>query len=94
VVLVDEVLSPDSSRFWRASAYEPGREQESFDKQYLRNWLTSQGLKGKEGVEMPQEVVAETGAKYKEIFEVSISTSRVQSRSTPAGPYSPLASLQ
>lgn len=70
VVLVDEVLSPDSSRFWPASSYEVGREQDSFDKQYLRNWLTSQGLNGKEGVEIPEEVVAQTREKYREVFEV------------------------
>lgn len=40
--LIDEVLTPDSSRFWPADQYEPGRSQPSFDKQYLRDWLTSQ----------------------------------------------------
>ncbi|KAK5988159.1 Phosphoribosylaminoimidazole-succinocarboxamide synthase [Cladobotryum mycophilum] len=69
VVLVDEVLTPDSSRFWPADAYSVGREQDSFDKQYLRNWLTSNGLKGKEDVEMPEEVVAQTSEKYKEVFK-------------------------
>lgn len=67
VVLVDEVLTPDSSRFWPKDKYEVGRGQDSFDKQYLRNWLTSNGLKGKQGVEMPEEVVKETQAKYKEV---------------------------
>ena len=70
MVLVDEVLSPDSSRFWPASSYEVGREQESFDKQYLRNWLTSHGLKGKDGVEIPEEVVARTRGRYDEISQV------------------------
>ena len=69
VVLVDEVLTPDSSRFWPADRYEVGRGQESFDKQYLRDWLTSEGLKGKEGVEMPEAVVMETARKYREAFE-------------------------
>jgi phosphoribosylaminoimidazole-succinocarboxamide synthase len=69
VVLVDEVLTPDSSRFWPASRYEVGREQDSYDKQYLRNWLTSSGLKGKEGVKMPDDVVKETASKYREAFE-------------------------
>ncbi|KAI1502994.1 putative phosphoribosylaminoimidazole-succinocarboxamide synthase [Biscogniauxia marginata] len=69
VVLVDEVLTPDSSRFWPASSYEVGREQESFDKQHLRNWLTSQGLKGKQGVEIPEEVVAQTKERYNQIFQ-------------------------
>jgi phosphoribosylaminoimidazole-succinocarboxamide synthase len=70
VVLVDEVLSPDSSRFWNASSYEAGREQQSLDKQYLRDWLTSNNLAGKEGVEMPANVVAQTKDKYSEVFTV------------------------
>ncbi len=69
VVLVDEVLTPDSSRFWPREKYEVGRDQESFDKQYLRNYLTKEGLKGKSGVEMPEEVVKKTKAKYVEAFE-------------------------
>lgn len=69
IVLVDEVLTPDSSRFWPAPSYEVGKTQDSFDKQYLRDWLTSQGLKGKQGVEMPEEVVRNTEAKYQEAFE-------------------------
>jgi len=69
VVLVDEVLTPDSSRFWPLHKYEIGRDQESFDKQYLRNWLTTEGLKGKAGVRMPEEVVQETASKYIEAYE-------------------------
>jgi phosphoribosylaminoimidazole-succinocarboxamide synthase len=69
VVLVDEVLTPDSSRFWPADKYEIGREQMSYDKQYLRDWLTSEGLKGKQGVKMPEEVVNKTAEKYREAFE-------------------------
>lgn len=59
VVLVDEVLTPDSSRFWPKDTWEEnlGKAQPSFDKQYLRDWLTSNGLKGKEGVEVPEDVV-------------------------------------
>ncbi|KAI0471860.1 putative phosphoribosylaminoimidazole-succinocarboxamide synthase [Xylariaceae sp. FL0804] len=70
VVLVDEVLTPDSSRFWPAAEYQVGREQDSFDKQYLRNWLTANGLKGKDAVEIPDDVVAQTSARYNEIFEL------------------------
>jgi len=70
VILVDEVLTPDSSRFWPAATYEIGRDQESFDKQYLRNWLTKKGLKGKQGVEMPEMIVKNTRAKYVEAFEM------------------------
>lgn len=69
VVLVDEVLTPDSSRFWPASGYSVGEAQASFDKQYLRDWLVSQSLKGKEGVSMPDDVVQNTEAKYREAFE-------------------------
>lgn len=70
VVLVDEVLTPDSSRFWSAKTYELGRSQESFDKQYLRDWLTSNGLKGKEDVEMTEEVIQNTASKYTEAFQI------------------------
>ncbi|KAK2795659.1 Bifunctional purine biosynthetic protein ade1 [Emmonsiellopsis sp. PD_5] len=69
VVLVDEVLTPDSSRFWSAEKYEVGRGQESFDKQFLRDWLVAKGVKGKEGVRMDEEVVRRTGEKYREAFE-------------------------
>lgn len=68
VVLVDEVLTPDSSRFWPADSYEEGRDQDSFDKQYLRNWLTEKGLKGKDGVEMPPEIAEATGVRYQDAF--------------------------
>ncbi|KAH8703924.1 hypothetical protein BGW36DRAFT_370231 [Talaromyces proteolyticus] len=69
VILVDEVLTPDSSRFWPRDGYEVGRGQESFDKQYLRDWLTREGLKGKEGVKMSDEVVRKTAEKYTEAWE-------------------------
>ncbi|KAL8735972.1 MAG: hypothetical protein Q9166_000534 [cf. Caloplaca sp. 2 TL-2023] len=69
VVLVDEVLTPDSSRFWPADLYKIGESPPSFDKQYLRDWLSSEGLKGKEGVEMPDEVVSKTEEMYREAFE-------------------------
>ncbi|BDD63315.1 hypothetical protein MAP00_008224 [Monascus purpureus] len=70
IVLVDEILTPDSSRFWPKDSYEVGRSQESFDKQFLRDWLTEHGLKGKEGVLMSDEVVKKTSAKYKEAWEI------------------------
>jgi len=68
VVLVDEVLTPDSSRFWPADNYLVGRDQDSFDKQFLRNWLTEKGLKGKDGVEMPAEIADATAARYQDAF--------------------------
>lgn len=70
VVLLDEVLTPDSSRFWSVADYQLGKSQQSFDKQYLRDWLTSNGLKGKDGVEMPEEVAQETSKKYLEAFQI------------------------
>lgn len=68
-MLIDEVLTPDSSRFWPKDQYQVGKAQASYDKQYLRDWLTSSGLKGKEGVSMPKEVVEETTKKYREAYE-------------------------
>ncbi|MDD4888752.1 MAG: phosphoribosylaminoimidazolesuccinocarboxamide synthase [Phycisphaerae bacterium] len=67
---IDEALTPDSSRFWPADKYEPGRDQESFDKQYLRNWLeTLTWNKTPPGPVLPDEVVAGTRAKYVEAYE-------------------------
>ncbi|KAJ5238317.1 bifunctional purine biosynthetic protein Ade1 [Penicillium chermesinum] len=69
VVLADEVLTPDSSRFWPRDSYTIGRGQASFDKQFLRDWLVKEGLKGKEGVRMSEEVAKVTAAKYREAWE-------------------------
>jgi len=72
VVLIDEVLTPDSSRFWSADEYEVGRPQESFDKQPVRDWLVKKGLKGKEGVELPDDIVNKTSERYKEAFRMLV----------------------
>jgi phosphoribosylaminoimidazole-succinocarboxamide synthase len=71
VILVDEVLTPDSSRFWPKSSWEKhlGGQQPSFDKQFLRDWLTANGFKGKEGVVVPEDVVVKTAEKYREAYE-------------------------
>jgi phosphoribosylaminoimidazole-succinocarboxamide synthase len=70
LVLGDEALTPDSSRFWPADAYEPGRAQPSFDKQYVRDYCESLGWdKTAPGPELPEEVVAGTRARYLEAFE-------------------------
>lgn len=69
LVLVDEVLTPDSSRFWRASAYEIGKSQDSYDKQFLRDWLTSKGLAGKDGVSMDKDIMIKSKEKYIEAYE-------------------------
>jgi len=69
LVIGDEVLTPDSSRFWPADEYEVGRGQKSYDKQYLRDWLTDNGFRGK-SVELPDEVVNVTRDKYVGIYEI------------------------
>lgn len=69
LVLVDEVLTPDSSRFWNAKTYELGKGQDSYDKQFLRDWLTSNGLNGKEGVSMTEAIATRSRAKYIEAYE-------------------------
>jgi phosphoribosylaminoimidazole-succinocarboxamide synthase len=70
VVLGDEVLTPDSSRFWPAESYEPGKAQPSFDKQYVRDYSDSIGWDHTPpGPELPDEVVQNTRAKYVEAFE-------------------------
>ncbi|RYO98247.1 hypothetical protein DL763_002347 [Monosporascus cannonballus] len=68
VVLVDEVLTPDSSRFWPKDKFETGRDQESFDKQLLRNWLTREGLRGKQDVEIPEDILSVTSERYQDVF--------------------------
>ena len=70
LVLADEVLTPDSSRFWDAATYRPGRAQESFDKQYVRDWLEGTGWdKRPPAPALPAEVVAGTRARYVAAFE-------------------------
>jgi phosphoribosylaminoimidazole-succinocarboxamide synthase len=65
IILVDEVLTPDSSRFWPKESYEPGKPQISFDKQYIRDWLKNTGWKeGTPPPEIPTEVVEKTREKY------------------------------
>jgi len=71
LVLGDEVLTPDSSRFWPASSWEPGHPQPSYDKQYVRDWLTQSGWDKKApGPELPDDVVERTRAKYVEAYEL------------------------
>jgi phosphoribosylaminoimidazole-succinocarboxamide synthase len=74
LVLGDEVLTPDSSRFWPADAWRPGRAQPSFDKQYVRDWLLSGASGWSRATDappppLPQEVVAATRARYVEAYE-------------------------
>jgi phosphoribosylaminoimidazole-succinocarboxamide synthase len=70
IILIDEVLTPDSSRFWPADEYQPGRPQASFDKQFVRDWLeTTAWDKNSPPPELPAEIVAKTRAKYVEAYE-------------------------
>ncbi len=70
IILVDEVLTPDSSRFWPADEYEPGHDQPSFDKQFVRNYLdTLDWDKTPPGPELPETIVVSTRAKYVEAYE-------------------------
>ncbi|MGW1142285.1 phosphoribosylaminoimidazolesuccinocarboxamide synthase, partial [Streptomyces zhihengii] len=79
LVIADEVLTPDSSRFWPAATWEPGRAQPSYDKQYVRDWLTSPASGWDRRSEqpppaLPQEVVDATRAKYTEAYELLTGT--------------------
>lgn len=70
LLLIDEVMTPDSSRFWPADGYQEGRSQPSFDKQFVRDWLSQSGWdKNSPPPELPAEVVARTRAKYVEAYE-------------------------
>ncbi len=70
IVLIDEVLTPDSSRFWPADQYQPGKNQPSFDKQFVRDWLESTDWdKESPPPTLPDEIVAKTREKYVEAYE-------------------------
>ncbi|MBI2804100.1 MAG: phosphoribosylaminoimidazolesuccinocarboxamide synthase [Planctomycetes bacterium] len=70
LILIDEVLTPDSSRFWPRDSYQPGRNPPSFDKQFVRDWLEGSGWdKNSPPPPLPAEVVEKTRAKYVEAFE-------------------------
>ncbi len=70
LVLADEVLTPDSSRFWSANDYEVGRSQNSFDKQYLRDWIKQTGYHPENDTPIPEDVIQTTVHKYTEAFEL------------------------
>jgi phosphoribosylaminoimidazole-succinocarboxamide synthase len=70
VILGDEVLTPDSSRYWPADLYEPGHSQPSFDKQFVRDWADAAGWDhSPPAPELPEEVVAQTRDRYLEAYE-------------------------
>ena len=71
LILIDEVLTPDSSRFWPADQYQPGHGQPSFDKQFVRDWLIASGWdKNSTPPPLPEEVVTRTREKYIEAYEL------------------------
>lgn len=75
LVIADELFTPDSSRFWDAADYEPGRAQKSFDKQYLREWLeTLDWDKNPPPPPLPPEVIAGTAAKYRQAYSMLTGT--------------------
>ena len=70
LILIDELLTPDSSRFWDAALYEPGKSQPNFDKQYVRDWLSASGWdREPPAPELPPDVVDKTRTRYIEAFE-------------------------
>jgi phosphoribosylaminoimidazole-succinocarboxamide synthase len=71
IILIDEILTPDSSRFWSAADYAPGRGQDSFDKQIVRDYLeTLDWDKTPPGPELPAHIVEKTAARYREILGI------------------------
>ena len=71
IILMDEALTPDSSRFWPKNDYKPGRTQESFDKQFVRDYLeTLNWDKTPPGPELPEDIILKTSEKYKEAYKI------------------------
>ena len=70
LTLIDECLTPDSSRFWPADGYEPGRVQPSYDKQYVRDWLKANWDMTGDAPHLPQEVIDGTSSRYQEAFQI------------------------
>jgi phosphoribosylaminoimidazole-succinocarboxamide synthase len=69
-IIIDEVLTPDSSRFWDAESYAPGKHQEAFDKQYVRDYLLQSGWdREAPGPELPENAIEETARRYREIYK-------------------------
>lgn len=70
IILGDEVLTPDSSRFWPADQYEPGKSQPSFDKQFVRDWLSANWDKQGEPPHLPEDIIKRTSEKYVQAYEL------------------------
>ena len=76
LALIDEILTPDSSRFWDATKYQPGKSQANFDKQFVRNWLTDQDWdREPPAPPLPEEIVSKTSMRYEEAFSKLTGTS-------------------
>ena len=70
LILIDELLTPDSSRFWDAEGYAPGKSQPSYDKQFVRDWLTAQGWNQEPPApELPDDIVQQTAALYRQAYQ-------------------------
>ena len=70
LILIDELLTPDSSRFWDLDGYEPGKSQPNYDKQFVRDWLDDAGWDHEPPApELPEDVVARTTERYAEAFK-------------------------
>ena len=73
ILLIDEVFTPDSSRFWPADLYEPGKPQQSFDKQFVRDYLSEIGWnKQPPAPELPENVITKTSEKYREAYKLIV----------------------
>ena len=73
LILIDEVFTPDSSRFWPADLYEPGKPQQSFDKQFVRDYLSEIGWnKNPPAPELPDTVITKTSEKYREAYRLIV----------------------
>ena len=71
ILIGDEMLTPDSSRFWPREGYEAGKSQPSFDKQYVRDWLKANP---DSNYQLPEEIIEKTADKYKEAYELLTGT--------------------
>src|SRR5699024_1465627 len=69
IILADEVLTPDSSRFWPGDQYEEGKDQPSFDKQCVRDWLSANWFRQCNPPRLPQEIIEKTSEKYIQAYE-------------------------
>ena len=69
LILIDELLTPDSSRFWEGSTYQPGQSQPNYDKQFVRDWLNEAGWNHEPpSPELPEEIVNKTSERYSEAY--------------------------